>query len=118
MPRSLPDATILLQAAADYLRNELLPTLDGYHAFQTRVTINVLDTVRRELEHGPAIDAAERQRLVALLGREGGLEELNDMLVAQIGNGEIALDDPALRQHIRRSLEEALSINNPKWLKR
>ena len=118
MPRSLPDATILLQAAAEYLQNELLPTLAGYHAFQTRVTINVLNTVRRELEQGPAMDAAERERLVGLLRRDGSLAELNDMLAAQIGNGEMALDDPALRQHIRRSLEEALNINNPKWLKR
>ena len=56
--------------------------------------------------------------LVGLLRRDGSLAELNDMLAAQIGNGEMALDDPALRQHIRRSLEEALNINNPKWLKR
>jgi hypothetical protein len=118
MPRSIPDATILLQAAAEYLQNELLPTLSGYHAFQTRVTINVLNTVRRELQHGAVHDHAERERLVKLLKREGSLEELNDMLVAQIGNGQIALDDPELRQHIRRSLEEALSINNPKWLSR
>jgi hypothetical protein len=118
MPRSIPDATILLQAGAEYLQNELLPTLSGYHAFQTRVTINVLNTVRRELAQGQAMDEAERERLVGLLKREGSLEQLNDMLVAQIGNGQIALDDPELRQHIRRSLEEALSINNPKWLSR
>lgn len=118
MPRSIPDATILLQAAAEYLQNELLPTLSGYHSFQTRVTINVLNTVRRELEQGQAMDAAERERLVKLLKRDGTLEELNDMLVAQIGNGQMALDDAELRQHIRRSLEEALRINNPKWLSR
>lgn len=118
MPRSIPDAEILLQAAAEYLHNELLPTLSGYHAFQTRVTINVLNTVRRELEHGAAMDQDERERLVKLLKRDGSLAELNDMLVAQIGNGQIALDDAELRQHIRRSLEQALSINNPKWLSR
>jgi hypothetical protein len=118
MPRSIPDATILLQAAAEYLQNELLPTLSGYHSFQTRVTINVLNTVRRELQHGQAMGAAERERLVELLKRDGSLDELNDMLVTQIDNLQIALDDPQLRQHIRRSLEETLSINNPKWLSR
>ncbi len=118
MPRSIPDAEILLQAAAEYLQRELLPALSGYHAFQTRVTINVLNTVRREREHGAAMDHDERTRLVKLLKRDGTLAELTDMLVAQIGNGQIALDDPDLRQHIRHSLEEALSINNPKWLSR
>jgi len=118
MPRSIPDATILLQAAAEYLQNELLPSLSGYHSFQTRVTINVLNTLRRELEQGQAMDAEERERLAKLLKRDGTLEELNDMLVTQIGNGQMALDDRELRQHIRRSLEKALRINNPKWLTR
>ncbi|MEO8559579.1 MAG: DUF6285 domain-containing protein [Rhodospirillales bacterium] len=118
MRRSIPDAEVLLQAAAEYLQNELLPTLSGYHAFQTRVTVNVLNTVRRELEHGETMDQDERARLVKLLKRDGTLEELNDMLVAQIGNRQMALDDAELRQHIRRSLEEALSVNNPKWLSR
>jgi hypothetical protein len=118
MPRSKPDAEILLQAAAEYLQRELLPSLSGYHSFQTRVTINVLNTVRRELEHGEAMDQDERARLAGLLGRDGTVAELNDALVAHIDQDQIALDDPALRQHIRRSLEEALSINNPKWLTR
>ena len=47
MPKSTPDATVLLQAAVKYLETELMPTLEGYHRFQTRVTVNVLNTVRR-----------------------------------------------------------------------
>ena len=50
MPQSMPTAPVLLTAAIKYLEQELLPTLTGYHRFQTRVTANVLNTVRRELE--------------------------------------------------------------------
>ena len=44
MPQSTPKAAILLEAAVKYLESELMPTLDGYHRFQTRVTVNVLNT--------------------------------------------------------------------------
>ncbi len=115
MPKSKPDAKILIEAAAKYLEQELLPTLTGYHRFQTRVTVNVLAIVRRELALGDGHAAAERARLAALLGHDGTLETLNDELVERIRSGAIAQDDAALREHVRRSLAEALAINNPKW---
>ena len=60
MPQSTPKAATLLEAAVKYLETELMPTLDGYHRFQTRVTVNVLNTVRRELELRGAQAEAER----------------------------------------------------------
>jgi hypothetical protein len=117
MPSGLPKPEILLQAAIAYLREELLPTLSGYHAYQVRVTINVLSILQRGLEKGEALDEQERQRLVELLQTDADRETLNDMLVERISKDQVSLDDPALRRHILRSLEEALQINNPKWLK-
>lgn len=117
MPSGTPSNEVLLEAAIAYLRTELLPTLAGYHGFQVRVLANVLAIVQRDLQQGAALDEAERQRLVALLGSEGSRAALNDMLAARISKDEVPLDDPALRDHIRHSLEEALRINNPKWLK-
>src|SRR6185369_2031766 len=94
----------------------LLPTLGGYHRFQCRVTINVLAQVHRELLLAPSQADAERARLVALLGHAGERDELSRELAARIRAGELALDDPALLDHLRRSLIEALRINNPKWI--
>ncbi len=116
MPASAPEATVLLDAAIDYLERELLPTLSGYHRFQTRVTANVLAQVRRELALGPAQAEAERARLVALLGHEGERDVLSRELAARIRGGELSLDDPRLLEHLRASLEEALRINNPRWV--
>ena len=116
MPASKPDAAALLDAAIDYLERELSPTLTGYHRFQCRVTVNVLAQVRRELALAPAQSAAERARLVALLGHAGERDELSRELAARIRGGEVALDDPALLEHLRLSLVEALRINNPKWI--
>ena len=118
MPQSTPKAAILLEAAVKYLETELMPTLDGYHRFQTRVTVNVLKTVRRELELRGTQAEAERARLVAMLGHDGDVEALSVELAEKIRAGEIAIDDPALRAHVRQALADALAINNPKWMTR
>jgi hypothetical protein len=118
MPKSAPDAKILLQAAVKYLEEELMPTLSGYYRFQTRVTVNVLTTVRRELELHDSQANAERARLAALLGHDGEVESLSRELADKIQAGAVAIDNPQLRGHIRESLREALTINNPKWLDR
>ncbi len=115
MPQSMPSAPILLTAAVKYLEEELLPTLSGYHRFQTRVTANVLNIVRRELELRASQAAAERERLCALVGHDGDVEKLSDELCGMIRGGAIELDDARLRAHLRQSLADALAINNPKW---
>ena len=118
MPNSIPKTTVLLQAAMKYLETELMPTLAGYHRFQTRVTVNVLNTVRRELELRCSQAEAEHSRLVAMLGHDGDVEALSRELAERIRSGAISIDDPALRAHVRQSLADALAINNPKWLTR
>jgi hypothetical protein len=118
MPQSIPKAAVLLEAAVKYLETELMPTLEGYHRFQTRVTVNVLNTVRRELELRGAQSDAERARLIAMLGHDGDVETLSIELAERIRTGAISIDDPALRAHVRQSLADALAINNPKWLTR
>ncbi|HTR63102.1 MAG TPA: DUF6285 domain-containing protein [Candidatus Binataceae bacterium] len=118
MPSSLPSTTTLLQAAVKYLEDELMPTLKGYHRFKTRVTANVLNTVRRELEMRGKQAAAEHDRLVAILGHDGEVEELSRELAKKIRAGSVKLDDPKLRAHISQSLRDALEINNPKWFAR
>jgi Domain of unknown function (DUF6285) len=118
MPQSTPKAATLLEAAVKYLETELMPTLDGYHRFQTRVTVNVLNTVRRELELRATQAEAERSRLAAILGHDGEVEALSVELAEKIRVGAIAIDDPALRVHVRQALADALAINNPKWMTR
>ncbi|HKV56414.1 MAG TPA: DUF6285 domain-containing protein [Candidatus Binataceae bacterium] len=118
MPQSMPDAATLLKAAVNYLESELMPTLSGYHRFQTRVTTNVLNAVCRELELRDAQRANERERLGAILGHDGETEKLSLELCEKIRSGAIAVDDHSLRAHIRQSLAEALAINNPRWIER
>jgi hypothetical protein len=116
MPQSIPDAAALLSAAVKYLEQELMPVLTGYHRFQTRVTVNVLNTVRRELEVRAAYESAERDRLRTMVRHDGPINVLNDELCDLIRSGRIDLNDPNLRVHLKHSLADALAINNPKWI--
>lgn len=115
MPQSFPKASTLLSAAAKYLEEELLPTLTDYHRFQTRVTVNILNLIRRELELHEGQAASERQLLTELVGRDADLETLSMDLAKHIRSGAIALKNPTLRSFIRKSLSDALAINNPRW---
>ncbi len=118
MPQSFPEIKTLLVAATKYMEEELMPTLDGYHRFKTRVTVNVLNTIRRELELREGQAKAEHERLVAILGHDGDVETLSRELSERIRKGDFSLDDQRLRTHIKQSLSDALSIANPKWLTR
>jgi hypothetical protein len=118
MPESFPDAKTLLRAATKYMEDELMPTLNGYHRFKVRVTVNVLNTIRRELEMREGQASAEHERLVAILGHDGDVETMSRELAERIRKGDFSLDDERLRAHLRQSLSDALSIANPKWLTR
>jgi hypothetical protein len=116
MPAFVPSAATLLQAAADDLERDVLPALAGLPKYRVRIVLNVLRLVTRELEQAPQADAAERERLVALLG--GGdrpLPELRAELAGLIERGELPLDDPALVGHLTAGLREALAIDSPGW---
>jgi hypothetical protein len=115
MPASLPDAATLLKAAIRFMEEELLPELAGYHRFKTRVTVNVLSTIKRELELRTSQEKRESEGLADLLGHRGEVAELSRELAQRIREGAISPDDQALHEHLRGSLREALSINNPKW---
>jgi len=65
---------------------------------------------------GPDTEAAAISRLAALTGATGSLDDLTRALALAIREGRIALDDPALLAHLRRTTDDALRINNPQWL--
>ena len=60
---------------------------------------------------------AERTRLVALTGdgNTADVHALNATLCALIADGKIATDDPALRDHLLRSVLARMAIDNPKY---
>lgn len=118
MTTFVPDAGRLLQSAVDYLDQDLLPTLEGYHRFHLRVCVNALRIVARELAQGAALEQGEQERLQALLGHPGSVEALNLELAGRLDAGQLPLETPGLAEHLQRTLRAALAINNPAWIEK
>lgn len=112
MPQSHPDAQTLLAAAVDQLEAEVYPTLQGGMRYRTRIVLNVLRVVQRELALGAGFDAQDAAELQKLPGLESGGAEV---LTQRIEDGQADLDDPRLVAFLRQSLDRALAINNPRW---
>jgi Domain of unknown function (DUF6285) len=110
-----PPATELLAAVTRFLRDELLPTLSGARAFNLRVSINAVEVVRRELEAQAAADEREHRRLAELLGHNADLAALRQELCEKIARGELTLDNPALRAHLRATTIDRLAIDQPTY---
>jgi hypothetical protein len=93
---------------------------EGRVQFHTRVAVNALGMIERELTDGPALAAAERDRAVALLGHDHhtavDVRELERELAARIRDG--SLDDrlDAVREHVRATVREKLLVANPGYL--
>ena len=113
--REQPTAAELIDAVAGFITNEIAPTLSGRLAFHARVAANALAIVRRELEQGPAADAADAARLKALLGMEGDNSALTEELCRRIETGEIAADDPALIDHLWATTLATVAVDQPNY---
>lgn len=100
----------LVEAVREWLERDVLGSVEGRLQFHTRVAINVLSIVERELALGPAQAVAHRERLAAL-GCGDDAE-----LAARIRSGE--LDDRAeeVRALVWDSVRDKLRVANPRYL--
>jgi hypothetical protein len=105
-----PSAADLARAVEGFLREELMPALEGRLQFQTLVAANVMAILGRELTDGPAAAAAHAERLAAL-----GIAD-DEALVAAIRNGDMDGRMGELLTALRPSVEANLTIANPKHL--
>jgi hypothetical protein len=108
-----PTPTELTKAVADFLRDDIAPTLSGHNAFKLRVAINMLDLVTRQLALEAGGDAAEAARLRQLLGTEGSLIALNRALADNIASGEMDLQTPGLVEHLWQTTMDKLAVDQP-----
>jgi len=116
MTQDRPDASELVAAVREFLERDVMAATDGRVQFHTRVAVNVLNVVERELKLGPGLEPAERSRAAALLGHDGAADKLERELAAAIRGG--ALDDrlDQVRAHVRATVREKLLIANPGYL--
>ena len=110
-----PTPIELTQAVADFLRSDITPLISGHQAFKLRVAINILDLVTRQLTQEEGSDAAEVERLRALLGTDGSVTELNRALADRIAKGEIDLATTGLAEHLWATTMDKLAVDQPNY---
>lgn len=110
-----PTPVELTKAVADFLRGDIAPLISGHQAFKLRVAINILDLVTRQLTREEASDAAEVERLRALLGLDGSVSELNRALAERIAKGEVDLATPGLAEHLWATTMDKLAVDQPNY---
>ena len=116
MTQDRPTAAELVTAVREFLERDVMAATEGRVQFHTRVAVNVLNTVARELELGDGFAGAERTRAAALLGHDGDVEELERELATAIRSGALDDEHDAVRAHVRRTVREKLLIANPAYL--
>jgi hypothetical protein len=110
-----PTPIELIKAVADFLRNDITPTISGHSAFKLRVAINALDLVARQFTLEQGSDAAEAARLMQLLGMQGSLGELNRALADRIAKGDADLNTPGLADHLWQTTMDKLAVDQPNY---
>src|SRR5258705_10530849 len=126
-----PTSVELLEAAADFVDRELVPTIEGARQFQARVVANVMRIVAREIKMEDPFVRSEVKALARLLGHDAPhLHSLDDLRKAAASMGEELTakirvgdaDDGAWRQEVlavgRQSVEEKLLMPNPRYFAR
>jgi hypothetical protein len=110
-----PHAAEILPALAKFLRETVTTDHSAHTQFQARVAANACDLAAREARLAPASDAAELERLRALLDRDGTLAELNAELAARISRGQLTLETPELKAHLWASSMAKLAVDQPNY---
>jgi hypothetical protein len=108
-PHDVPTAAELVEAVREFLEADVLAATDGRVRFHTRVAINVLAMVERELVAGPDQAVAHRARLASL-----GFAD-DAALAAAIRRGD--LDDrwSEVKAAVSASVADKLAVANPRY---
>lgn len=105
-----PTAAQLAEAVEQFLRDEVMPAVDGRLAFQARVAANVMAILQRELTDGAVADAAHSEALAVL----GFADDAS--LVQAIRSGQVGEPISDLLTALRPAVEANLRIANPKYI--
>jgi hypothetical protein len=103
----------LLEATRAFLRDEVLPQLDGFSAYNTRVAANNLAIVAREVQLKPELDQLDLA-IAAELGIDPATAPVAQQLARRLRDHDLALDDRLL-DYLKQKTLKSLEIDNPRY---
>ena len=111
-----PTAVELLDAIREFLEHDVMPAAEGRVQFHSRVAVNALGMLERELRLGPELDAADRARLSALLDHDADLPALTTELAGRIRDGSLDDRRGEVISAVRESVRAKLVVSNPDYV--
>lgn len=109
-PHDVPTAAQLVEAVREFLERDVMDATEGRVKFHTRVAVNALNMVQRELEMGAAQATTHR----AGLDRLGVSDEA--ALAAAIRNGDLDNRRDDVLEVLRETVRSKLEVANPRYL--
>ena len=110
-PHDRPTAAELLEALREWMERDLLPSVEGRLQFHTRVAINMVEIVAREIELGASQQLSHSDVMQALDASDDA------ELAAAIKSGEYDSDLISLLNALRPVIEDKVRVANPKYLR-
>ena len=110
-PHDRPTAHELLESVREWIERDLIPSLEGRLLFHSRVAMNVLDIVSREIELGPEQEARHAE-VLSSFGVTSDAE-----LSALIRNGNFDSDLTHMLEQLRPVVEDKVRVANPRYLR-
>ena len=109
-PHDRPTNAELVEAVREFLERDVMAATEGRVQFHTRVAVNVLGMVEREIELGQAQADAHQARLDAL-----GYED-DAALAAAIRSGDVDDRYAEVKAAVLDTVIDKLKVANPKYL--
>jgi Domain of unknown function (DUF6285) len=103
----------LIEAVRQFLRQDVLPELDGFMAYHMRVAANALGIVAREMAAGAGLAALDAQ-IAAQLGLDAQAGPVTRQIALGLRDGTLDPDERLLSYLKQRTLL-AIAIDNPKY---
>jgi alcohol dehydrogenase class IV len=109
-PHDVPDVGQLVEAVREWLERDVMSSDDARLRFHSRVAVNILAMVERELQLGPDHEIAHRRRLERL----GVVDDRE--LASKIRAGDFDSEAEVLRELLRAAVDDKLAVANPRYL--
>jgi len=103
----------LLEAVRQFLREQVLPELTGFKAYNTRVAANALGIVAREMQMGAGLAELDAQ-IAAALGLDMQAGAITQQIALALRDGTLVADERVLSYLKQRTLL-SIAIDNPKY---
>ena len=109
-PHDMPSAAQLVEAVREWLERDVMAATEGRLQFNTRVAVNVLAMVERELQLGAGLEAEHQTRLEQL----GCADDAELAGGIRDGRFDDRLDE--VRDLVWADVRSKLAVANPKYL--